>query len=151
MRCCQKTAQKKCQGQLIAIQSEPKTRNIVTFKEISHAFKMAEKECFFMVGQIVFKRKRGWPMGGSHSEPGTMVDVGFDVSRLYQDPVVATQCGFHFEGYSTDQFIQGVQHVDEILLMTQLWCASCVEKTFKICFLRIWVFKSRNKGRNCVW
>ena len=78
---------KACKGKLIKLTSEPKSLYTLSFDEIHNGFKLAASEQYFLVGECTFKRLHGWPMGGSHSEPGTQIDVGDFVHNLYTNPL----------------------------------------------------------------
>ena len=118
----------KCSGKLIKVNGIPSQRNIILFKEIIQAFQLASKENKFTVGEFVFERHHGWPMGGSHSEPGTMIDVGEFVAEMHSPDNYYSKFYWCIENLPLTALLQGVQHVDDILLMSQVWCSNCINK-----------------------
>ena len=58
---------------------------LVPFCDIVSGISYASKDKLFCVGDTVFSRNRGWPMGGSYSEPSTLLDLGTDVHKFYTD------------------------------------------------------------------
>lgn len=66
-------------------------------------------------------------MGGSFSEPATLLDLGEDVFRLYTEhrPTI-TRTGWSYGNYSMSEIIQGVQHVDDAIIMSCIWCSDCL-------------------------
>jgi hypothetical protein len=79
-------------------------------------------------------RKKGWPMGGSFSEPATLVDLGEDIFWLYNSREKARDSGWKIKGIEMEQTVQGMLHVDDCLLLSQIWCPCCLEKGTK----RVW-------------
>eukprot|EP00959_Pyramimonas_sp_CCMP1952_P035571 744840-Pyramimonas_sp.AAC.1 len=49
--------------------------DLVTFEDIIRALTYACKDKYFCVGTEIFCRRKGWPMGGSMSEPATLADL----------------------------------------------------------------------------
>eukprot|EP00969_Alexandrium_andersonii_P341670 15102126-Alexandrium_andersonii.AAC.1 len=63
-------------------------------------------------------------MGGSLSEPATLVDLGRHVHDMYSRPEVLQRAGLAFERLRADQIIGGVSHVDDALVFSGVWCAA---------------------------
>ena len=85
-------------------------------------------------------------MGGSHSEPGTMVDVGHFVRELHSTPGIFESSGFKVGDYTLEQVLQAIQHVDDILFMSQIWCHTCVERKVKQHFPQDMGFNTEETG-----
>eukprot|EP00969_Alexandrium_andersonii_P338081 14941300-Alexandrium_andersonii.AAC.1 len=66
-------------------------------------------------------------MGGSLSEPATLVDLGRRVHELYHAPGVAARAGLEFQGLTPRQLLAGCSHVDDALLWSGVFCARCIE------------------------
>ena len=81
---------------------------IAPFTTILKAVEMAAQDKLMSLGNCIVKRVRGWPMGGSLSEPATLADLGHDVHYLYTSTSVAQRCGFYLEGYATQELVQGL-------------------------------------------
>ena len=137
---------KKCNGKFVRIKGPSHETNTLTFKEIKSAFQLAAKECHFLIGDMVVKRHHGWPMGGSHSEPGTMIDVGQFVHMLYADKKTQAYSKLLVDRFEIDEILQGVQHVDDILLMSHIWCHTCIEDKIKAYFPNDMGFETEETG-----
>ena len=59
---------------------------MVPFRSIMQALNFVALDRFVRVGDSVVERIRGWPMGGSLSEPATLVDLGEATRQLYVCP-----------------------------------------------------------------
>eukprot|EP00959_Pyramimonas_sp_CCMP1952_P289453 6054306-Pyramimonas_sp.AAC.1 len=70
----------------------------------------------------------GWPMGGCLSEVGTLADLGEDVHNLYTRPSRAQKINLDIPGYSVDDILQGVIYVDDSLVLSRVYCSSCLHK-----------------------
>ena len=67
-------------------------------------------------------------MGGSFSEPATLIDIGEEIRRLYTYTYVAQRAGLHYEGLTTQEVVQGIQHVDDSLVLSKILCQNCLLK-----------------------
>ena len=52
----------------------------------------------------------------------TVVDSGADTFRLYDNPDTIWEIGLGMEGFNASQIIQGMQHVDDALVFSFIWC-----------------------------
>ena len=73
-------------------------------------------------------------MGGSFSEPAALLDLGTDVSAFYRQPKIQKQVGWHVPGFSPQQLIAGMQHVDDAFLASGVFCEHCLYEGTK----RLW-------------
>ena len=73
-----------------------------------------------LLGDQVIQRTRGWPMGGSVSEPATSIDLGEDTRLLYTDRSTQLRVGLAYGEHPMPSLVQGVQHVDDALLCSRL-------------------------------
>ena len=105
--------------------------SIVTFEEILQAFTFVLKEDSFLLGNYRIRRLTGYPMGGSFSEPATLIDLQDDVRQLYTKKQTAVRCGWWHSQYCTSKIVNGLQHVDDALLMSACICDNCLEQGLK--------------------
>eukprot|EP00969_Alexandrium_andersonii_P334489 14781897-Alexandrium_andersonii.AAC.1 len=77
------------------------------------------------VGDALVHRSTGWPMGGSHSEPATLVDSGAFVHKLHTSPKTRAETGVDVDSLPVDQLLAGLQHVDDLLVCSRVWCEDC--------------------------
>ena len=80
------------------------------------------------LGTLIIERVAGWPMGGSFSEPATLVDLGEDIFSLYDEDQDANISGWRITGFSLDELVQALQHVDDAFLLSLVWCTDCLYK-----------------------
>eukprot|EP00969_Alexandrium_andersonii_P060761 2677244-Alexandrium_andersonii.AAC.1 len=52
---------------------------------------MHDKE--MLLGGMAIRREGGWPMGGSLSEPATLVDLSRHIHEFYTDPRLGRRSG----------------------------------------------------------
>ena len=71
-----------------------------------------------LVGSSVVQRKRGSPMGGTMSAIAAAIDLEDGVDRLYRDREYAKSLGWSAGKMATQQIVQGVQHVDDALVIS---------------------------------
>jgi len=107
---------------------------VVPFANIVAGINYASKDKLFCVGETVFSRDRGWPMGGSFSEPATLLDLGTDVHKFYTDVNFQKRVGLHISGMSPRHLIVGMQHVDDAVVASKVFCEECLERGTE----RIW-------------
>ena len=105
--------------------SQPR-RDVVTFDDINRGFDYAVAEKGMALGPLVVERRTGWPMGGSHSEPATLVDAGAFVHKLHHDPAVLRETGLAVGGLPAESVIAGLMHVDDLLCGSRIHCADCL-------------------------
>ena len=73
----------RCKGYLCgSAKKDSSLVQVVTFNEIRCACRYSKHDNRFLLGDCVFKRRGGWPMGASLSEPATMCDVN-DRTHIY--------------------------------------------------------------------
>ena len=101
-------------------------KHIILFDDIIRTLRFEKRNKYFLVGNLVVQRLRGWPMGAAVSEPGTMVDLGHDVYRLYKHKKLAAAVGWSHKDFSTAELIQGICHVDDCVLFSAVFCFCCL-------------------------
>ena len=84
------------------------------------------KDHHFTVGGVVLKRLRGWPMGGSLSEPATLVDLGESIQDAYSKLGRWKSTGLYVNGLTAVQTLAGVLHVDDALCISRVHCPKCI-------------------------
>ena len=95
--------------------------------QIVRAFDFVLHETAFTLGEIEMQRKTGYPMGGSFSEPATLVDLQDDVLQFYTKRPTAVHCGWYHPDLSPEETVCGVQHVDDALIGSAVLCSGCLE------------------------
>ncbi len=58
------------------------------FNDIRAFMQMSYHDRYFLVGNVAVERLNGWPMGGSLSEPGALIDLQFPIKCLCEDTKV---------------------------------------------------------------
>ena len=97
------------------------------FSKIRRCISLAAEDSLFCLGDSVFRRVRGWPMGGSFSEPATLIDLGESVFRLYSDcGRIAARVGWHAPNGDVSHAIAGIQHVDDAVIASTIYCERCL-------------------------
>ena len=93
----------------------------VSFEDILAGLNYATCDKLFLIGSYVVERLRGWPMGGSLSEVGTLIDLQSPINRCYRDDNFRLMCGWgdelpHLRELSFDQivalWIERLQSID---------------------------------------
>jgi len=105
---------------------------VVTFERIRNCLRIAKHDRFFVLGGLTLERKCGWPMGGSLSEPGTLIDLQEDIRLCFNSQSYSEQCGWHLKEHNLqhipfEQLVTAVQHVDDAFPVTKIFCDKCIE------------------------
>ena len=91
-------------------------------------------------------------MGGSLSEPGTNIDSGFFITRMYEDLNVQnmlwSKLRFRIPHVSFQQINTGAQHVDDAWIASYFLRASCIQIVFDIIFPSDLAFGLEETGRS---
>ena len=109
----------------------PPYRTTVSFYEILKAFDFVLHEASFLLGEFEVKRRTGYPMGGSFSEPATLIDLQDDVLQFHHNKSTALHCAWHHPDLSPEETVMGCQHVDDALIGSTILCLSCLESGLK--------------------
>ena len=117
------------------------------FSDIMKGFELAAVEKYSALGELIIYRKAGWPMGGSHFEPGTMVDVGHFGHNLHINIDEQKRVGLHIEGCELVEVLMGVQHVDDIFLGSQIFGADCTINSIGMTFPNDMGFECEERGK----
>ena len=72
--------------------------------------------------------------GGPMSCPATMVDLELAICKLYEDVNTAKRIKWHIPGVQASQTVVGLQHVDDALVCSKIYCTECLRKGVK----RLW-------------
>ena len=100
---------------------------VLSFECILDALEFIKRDKYFTVGTTVVKRLGGWPMGGSFSEPGTLVDLNEELHVLHQSPERLKSVGWAFKGWRLEELVSGVMHVDDAVVFSRIFCNQCLE------------------------
>jgi hypothetical protein len=71
-------------------------------------------------------------MGGSFSEPATLVDLGRSIAKFYASTALQRKSGIYINGVPPDQLIQGLLHVDDCLLASKVYCKDCLLRALAV-------------------
>jgi hypothetical protein len=108
------------------VRAQNRNFHIVEFADIRRFMNMVYGDRYFMVGPLVIRRKTGWPMGGSLSEPGTLVDLTDCIRDLHCNVLKRENLGWLVDDLSHEETMQAVLHVDDCLLMSRSLCGTCL-------------------------
>ena len=106
--------------------------HVVKFRDIIAAMRYALADIYFAVGDCIIERLTGHPMGGSFSEPATLVDLGRSIKQFDKSAELQRRSGIHLTGYTPDQLRQGLLHVDDCLLASKVYCKDCLHRALKV-------------------
>ena len=95
---------------------------------VRKAMEYTARHNYFLVGNMVVRRRRGWAMGSSMSEPAALTDLGGAVYETYSSLQKWKRTGLQVENLTPLQTLQAVLHVDDALAFSRVWCAMCIEK-----------------------
>ena len=124
-------------GHLCSDRKHPSSHiQIVSFDNIRRALRLSEGDDRFMVGSCVVKRKGGWPMGASLSEPCTMCDLNHCVWRCSTSTEHLIRACWTSRGISLPfpKIVAGVLNVDDMPVFSNIWCQHCIAKFTKRMF-----------------
>eukprot|EP00959_Pyramimonas_sp_CCMP1952_P393473 8244518-Pyramimonas_sp.AAC.1 len=109
------------QSKLAATRLGSRDYDIILFSEILDCLDLCLHEDRFLLGGLVIQRLGGWPMGGSLSEPCTMVDLNADVHKCDSSPQFLRDIGLLTDDvwYPFDQILTGVLHVDDLVAFSK--------------------------------
>ena len=94
-------------------------------EDVLAALRFCAGDKWFVIGDQVVERSRGWPMGGPVSAPCTSLDLETAIERFYANPAVAQDVGWHLDGYKAQQLVQGMLHVDDSVVFSKVYCEDC--------------------------
>ena len=103
-----------------------KDHDFCSFDEILTGVHYAASDRYFVLGDEIIERLDGWPMGGSFSEPATLIDLGHDVAKFHLSAAKQEQVGWILPGYSPTQLIAGLLHVDDSHIASRVFCLRCL-------------------------
>eukprot|EP00959_Pyramimonas_sp_CCMP1952_P067772 1414495-Pyramimonas_sp.AAC.1 len=96
------------------------------FQDIYDTLDYALHDDRFLLGvDTVIKRKGGWPMGASLSEPCTMIDLGQSILDCHTSCQHMHSCGWQCPGHqlALDHIVCGALHVDDLGVFSYIFCA----------------------------
>ena len=67
-----------------------------TVAQIKKCLDFIAEDVMFTFGDTVIRRLQGWPMGGSMSEPGTLIDLSEDLLAAHVDTDRLKELGWYF-------------------------------------------------------
>lgn len=108
-----------------------KNFRVFTFARIFEALEFIKRDKYFTVGTTVVKRLGGWPMGGSFSEPGTLVDLTEGLHVLHQHPELLETIGWAYKDWGLEDLVSGAMHVDDAVVFSRIVCTLCLETGVK--------------------
>ena len=102
-----------------------RTHTFCSFDNIYCGIQYAAADTLFTVGDTVLDRVRGWPMGGSFSEPATLIDLNHDILKLQYSGSKQREVGWDLDGFSPNQLVAGWLYVDDALVGSKIYCSQC--------------------------
>ena len=115
---------KTADGELVKHLGKKPGYRIILFDEMESLASLVAADDKFLVGQFVVRRRTGWPMGGSLSEPATLIDLGMEVEKWHTDPAKRQEIGWFCPSrpaLKPGQLVAGLQHVDDTLLISRIF------------------------------
>ena len=117
-------------GPSAACADGPETRRwgcrYIPTADVLQAMRFCAGDKWFVVGDQVVERTKGWPMGGPVSSPCTSLDLETAIARFYRDPKTAERIGWHVDGFTPAQLVQGLLHVDDAIALSKVLCVDCL-------------------------
>ena len=104
----------------------PRGCRYIPVEDVLSAMRFCAGDRWFVVGDQVVERERGWPMGGPVSSPCTSLDLETAICRYYRDPETAKRVGWTLDGYFPEQLVQGLLHVDDAIAFSKVFCCECL-------------------------
>lgn len=98
----------------------------LAFEEIEAGMRFAAQDDIFRLGDKVFQRKKGWPMGGSASPVATAIDLAFEVHDLHRSRKRLREVGWKHKSWHAKEIVCGIQHVDDVWVASKVWCPNCL-------------------------
>eukprot|EP00974_Lingulodinium_polyedra_P012592 1218307-Lingulodinium_polyedra.AAC.1 len=86
------------------------------------------------MGNCVVRRKKGWAMGSPMSGPAVAFDLETATEAVYTSTTTCMQAGWHVPGLHARRVVQGVQLVDDALVMSRCLCCDCLYRGVR----RLW-------------
>ena len=107
--------------------ASPKHWETHKFTDLLKTLKMVARDKFFMTGDQMTGRKRGWPMGGSLSEPGCACDVNMSLHKNRHTRVLFAQNEQPRRDLDDNfsrvkNLMRGVMHVDDSMILSKSLC-----------------------------
>jgi hypothetical protein len=117
-----------------AAKETKKDFHVIRFCDIISAMRYCLSDRFFAVGEHIIERTTGHPMGGSFSEPATLVDLGRSIANFYASAEIQKEAEVFLPDVPAEAHLQGLLHVDDCLLSSHIWCCKCIVRALS----RIW-------------
>ena len=73
-------------------------------------------------------------MGGSMSEPATLVNISESTRLAYTLPLDHEPTGWARSDAAMSELVQGIQHVDDALLLSLVYCYECLHAGLARCW-----------------
>ena len=109
----------------------PKRFKVATFDDILAALNFGAHDNLCLFGSVVLRRARGYPMGAAMSPPAAGLDLDHFFVPLYKTKKLGKDIGWHVKGLTMEETVQGLQHVDDAILMSKVLCAGCLFRGVK--------------------
>jgi len=99
---------------------------VLAFHELVDISKFECGHRWYMLGDVVLEIAKGLPTGGSLSEVLAAVYMASCTRRLYCDRRYCEEVGLHVDGFTLDQTVASLLHVDDMMILSGLLCLKCL-------------------------
>lgn len=117
----------KAHGYLCKAKHDSQAYRIIAFSDIEAFLQYSLRDRFFLVGDAVIQREVGWAMGAAFSEPATLVDMGYTINDLQQNPRKLQDIGWNLGDHKFNRLICGATHVDDSIIGSFVFCHQCLQ------------------------
>ena len=107
-------------------QKDTMLHRVVTFDDIIDFTLFNYHDRHFALGEVILERQQGWPMGAAISEPATLVDLQESIRQLKYHHTRLQDIKWQHRNWTLEQTVCGLTHVDDTLVISKLWCHTCL-------------------------
>jgi hypothetical protein len=100
---------------------------LFSWEEIRLGMDLALAQSAVSVGDSVWKQAEGLPIGGPHSPASCSVVLGADEAAWTADAAARALHRFLPEGRRLDEQVALARYVDDLIMVSRVWCSACLE------------------------
>ncbi len=89
----------------------------------------------------------GYPMCGSLSEPATVCDSSTNVNKLHECAQTQRRFNLDCDGLPAEQVLAGMQHVDDVLVISWILWLGCIRRLLSRLFPRDLALEEEESSR----
>jgi len=109
----------------------PPRSNVLTFENAQKVFRHEAKDGFCAFGEVSMFRDDGWFMGSKLSTIATAVDLSRDEIEYHTTEEKRKKVGAYIPRLSPKETLAGLRMVDNVLLLSYIFCAFCLVRIAK--------------------